>query len=55
MDVVEQHPLILKPVILVAGAAALAAMFFAVAVIVAGAVVAYGVDRITGRRLLRSP
>lgn len=48
---VEQHPLILKPVILVAGGAILAATFFAVAIIAAGAALAFSLDRLTGRRL----
>lgn len=51
MDAVEQHPLILKPVILIAGAAILAAAFFALAIIAAGAAVAFSFDRLTGHRL----
>ena len=52
MDVVDRHPVILQPVLLIVGAIILGAGLLATALLVAGAAAAYLVERTTDHRLL---
>jgi hypothetical protein len=55
MDPVDRYPWILKPTIVVAGVAIMAACLVALSIMLIGITATYMFDRLTGRHLLAPP